>query len=213
MRSIRGLSLIEALIAMVILSTAAIIYSSMWQSQVGANDSARKLEAATILYLRQVELLRSLDIKRQGVCGGVPYIQQTFQLRPLCAPPEAGAGSSGVTYGVAGTNQLEPAVAHDTLLISTNSYEFPRDDPRWIVCCPAVPADPCAGRPRSPDLYGEGFRVRVRARRIQRRDVAAPNDYTNNEHLLVKYAIRVNRVDETNAELNVLTGEIIQEVR
>lgn len=203
----------EALIAMVILSTAAIMYSSMWQAQVGANDSARQLEAATILYLRQVELLRSLDIKRPLECGGVPFRQSTFQAAVPCAPPEAGTGTTGVTYGRTGTNELEPAVAHDTLLTSVNSFGFPIDDPRWIVCTPVSDAI-CSGRARAPDLYGEGFRVRVRARRIRRRDLADPNAYSNTEHLLVKYAIRINRLDfATNVETNILTGEIIQEVR
>lgn len=213
MRSTRltaGLSLVEALIAMVVLSTAAIMYSSVWKSQVGANESGRQLETATLLYLRQVELLRSLSIRTTG-CGGVPFSAPNFQFAVPCAPPDAGGGPLGATYG--GGGDLEPAVMQNTLLTSGNSYGFPADDPRYIVCAPT--ADPCTTRARSPELYGEGFRVRVRARRVYTRFPTPydPNLEPNMMHLLVKYAIRVNRVNEAGTELDILTGEILQEVR
>src|SRR5947208_685223 len=61
-RLIAAMSLMETLIAVTVMSTAAIMYASAWKTHGGFSDVAREIELATEIYLRQVERIRSKSV-------------------------------------------------------------------------------------------------------------------------------------------------------
>jgi hypothetical protein len=175
----RGLSLVECVVSIGILGTAAILYGSTYTAQVRHNEATREIENSTLLFLRQVERIRAQDPR----AASAPFIEPDFAATRC--PPFA--------YVDDGAGDLDPPVAHSTILTSANSLRIP-DGHSWLV-------DP-------GPLTQQGYSLNVRAMRI--RDSADPRILM--EDRLIKYTIRIDRTFEGQT-FNLVTGELIQEVR
>lgn len=219
----RGVSLIEALLAVTILGSAATMYGSAWSSTFGANDVARTLELATELYVRECAILRRAN-PRGVYPAEVPFFERAFQTagayRGGCAPPNPGSNESGTTFyqspatTVGGGADLSYNTPLDKLLDTpgTNCFEIPPGTPGWNPTLP-VAAD-------GTSLADLLFSVRVFASRVQEsngggvpRAAATLNGAPGTEsgfwlNQLIRYRVVVLRNN-----VHVLSGEFLVEVR
>lgn len=217
----RGVSLIEALLAVTILGSAATMYGSAWSSTFGANDAARTIELATELYVRECAILRRANPK--GVYPSeVPFFERAFQsagaYSGACAPPNPGSIEVGTTFYQSPATPVGGGadLSYNTPLIKlldtpgTNCFEIPPGTPGWN------PTLPVAGDGTSlADLL---FSVRVFASRVQKasavpRTAAVLNGAPGTEsgfwlNQLIRYRVVVLRNN-----VHVLSGEFLVEVR
>ena len=219
-----GMSLVETLCAITVMGVAAIMYGSAWNANFGANDSARTIELATELYVREVALLRRLDPKLNRASGGAfneDAFQNTSGIYPgACPPAFPGLNQNGTTFyaNVGLSNELSYNTPLDKLLDTpgANCMEI-LPGTTWN---PALPTDPITGM--SLSAVGQNFAVRVFASRVQSatanglpRPVAALNgtyapraESAHWLNQLVRYRVIVTRNNR-----HVVSGEILQEVR
>ena len=219
----RGMSLVEALVAITVMGTCSIMYASAWSAHSGVNDAANEIETATVLYLRQVERLRMKSLLDSPSTNGnqlPPIVEQAYQAGN-CPPQFPGSPVVGQTYYAAQSaiNQLSYNTPISTVLDAAvpNAVAIPANQPPDSpagVC----PTGDCAWVPAlDPFLASIGYSVVVYASRVQ--DIgAAPTLAALNGtfpgtdgcylNQLVKYRIKITRNGR-----HLLTGEILQEVR
>jgi len=136
--SSKGLSLIEVMVSVVILGTAAMVYGSSFRAQVARNEAIQEIEQATILFLRQVDRIR----RRNPKDASAPFNETNFAIP--CSP---------YLNSDTGPADLDPPVQPDAILISANSFLIPAGH-SWML-------------PLSPALTQEGYSLNVRAMRIK----------------------------------------------
>lgn len=223
-----GVSLVEVMIAVSIMGTAAVMYASGWNLHRGQNEAARELELATEIYLRQVE-----SIKRHRVKGltppNVPFNEVAFFDR--ACPPGRPDVLDGTFYrtvapfagqGV-GSTQLHPAQPRN-LLLSDGINGRPPQNAHRILPTNDVVGDPFLVQ-LPPEMTnpvtagGLGYSVSVCCARLHEVDLpgapptlATLNGPGSHLHQLIKYCVRVDR-DPGGGPRNILTHEFIMEVR
>jgi type II secretory pathway pseudopilin PulG len=178
-----AMSLIEAVVAMTVVAMTATMYSSAFVSQTGLNFRLDQSTIAAHLYLRQVEILRQVNLRNPT---GRPFNQEVFNTG-RCPP---------FFYNGARTplSQLEPAVEPRILLTSTNSFEIPPTS-NWVL-------------PLSAELIARGYTISVRAARVAS---ALGANRIPIEERLIKFSVRVD-VNDGGGAANLVTGEIFREV-
>lgn len=234
-----GVSLVEVLIAVSIMGSAAVMYASGWNIHRAQNEAAREIELATDIYLRQVEQIKRHDPKDRA---DSPFNEPAFQLGKACPPdrpdrPPAFYNGSGMTfYRYVGpyrgqsftTEQLHPAVPRNQLLSDGINGRPPQNAFRilptndvpgnpWLAPLPVEYTNPIAAG-------GLGYSVSVCAARIHNFTGTPPTLAILNgdglagvaassyEHQMIKYAVYVDR-DTGAGPRNILTHEFIMEVR
>lgn len=221
---LRGMSLIEVLIAISVMGVTAIMYASAWRLNSGASEVAREIEIGTEIFMRQVERIRMKSLMDDPARNGRPAppfalredAYQDANISP-CPPQFPGAPVQGETqYRVQNptSNNLSYNLPISTLLRTTNCLLIPPDQPGPDV---APTFDQAWVPSLHADLQSMGFGIQVLVSRVHGLNagatLAAMNSDQNFLHQLLKYRIRVIRTTAPGAERVILTGEFLQEVR
>lgn len=133
-----GVSLVEVLVSITVLGTASLLYGAAWSSHVTRQEAIREQQTATLLLLRQVEILRGQNPR----AAGAPFTESDYLPDTLCPP---------FSYNDSGSD-LDPPVAKEATLTDANSFVIPAGHP-WLIDLGA--------------LAGQGYSLRVRAARIR----------------------------------------------